>query len=93
MGGCTMAKLAVLAVRQEGLRMGRWLGDDGGERRRIGGAVDAPLSIVAVAAFGSGLSVAKTALGTCIVVVTGVALDRRFLAASSFSSGLEGGVI
>ena len=58
----------------------------------MGGAVEAPFSIVA-APLGSGFRVAKTALGTCIVVVPATVVATRFLAASSFSSGLEGGVI
>jgi hypothetical protein len=70
--------------RQAGFRTGSWFGDEGGESRRIGGAVEAPLSIVA-APLGSGFKVAKTALGTCIVVVV-VVVVSRFFAASSFSS-------
>jgi hypothetical protein len=54
----------------------------------MGGAVD-PFRIVVVP-LGSGLSVANTALGTCIADMVLLVL---FLAASSFSSGLEGGVI
>ena len=66
-----------------------WLGDEGGDRSRMGGAMD-PFRMVAVP-LGSGLSVANTALGTCMAEM--VVVLPLFLAASSFSSGLEGGVI
>ena len=66
-----------------------WFGDEGGDRRRIGGPVE-PFRMVAVP-LGSGFNVANTALGTCMAEM--VVLLVLFLAASSFSSGLEGGVI